>query len=175
MSPGTSAPRTLRWGIKAGFLRHFSSSSGPDEGATLGPAGDVRFPLADAHDFDAGTGEGLLIFRGVVGFTGHLGLFSVRLADPWIDLAGDRGVLTVAAGRSGPGGRRSRIPIVEFLARRGGSRGVVVGAGVRLTHAGTSVFDAKYTEGEPFSDLYIGVPVAVAEPAPRASAHLSPA
>jgi hypothetical protein len=157
VAPLAVPSRVLRWAVKTSFVADVSKDP---EGRVALDEGVIRrgaefdYPLDDAHDFDPVVGEGLLVFRGIVVFAGHRGLVSVRLADPWIDLAGQRGVLSVA-GRADASGRRSRVPVVDFLVRRDVTSDGLRGVEVRLTHAGAQVFERVFAEGEAFDDLRV--------------------
>jgi len=171
----------LRWGIKHSFLRYLGSL--PDaqcsvtDGASavtddttppLGPlfvftAADDQPPddqLADDQLHSPPGGPTVLRYRGDVRFKGHFGFLRVRVADPWLEIAGDEGKLSAVGIGSEPAPRQ---PLVTFRVRRDGDGpgegGTVFrGTDVRLTAEGSELFGDHYPVGEPFDDFVFEMP-----------------
>jgi Htaa len=92
-----------------------------------------------------------------VRFAGHHGFMFVRVADPWLELTGSTGTVTVP-GDPADDGSPERMPLVTFElvppsepAPPGATRH---GTRVRLTAEGSELFNTVYPEGEPFEDLF---------------------
>jgi hypothetical protein len=152
----------LRWGLKESFLRYVARM--PDGRCSVSDGADVvgdrefRFE-PDGKDVVPGSGAVLHRFRGDVRFSGHHGFLFVRIADPWLEVSGTSGVLsipTVVDGVSADGPPAGRLPLVTFaLADTGDGApvGVIRGVRVQLTDEGSDLFNEVYPSGEPFEDL----------------------
>lgn len=136
----------LGWPIKTSFARYVGSL--PDGRAALHGAVKASqrtglvFPLADGGDFDAASGTGVLRFGGGIGFTGHFGMLRVDIADPWLLIDGDTGILSIASGAD------KRLDLATFALlwddadhRDGRSETLA------LTAAGAELFGGAYGEG----------------------------
>lgn len=161
----------LRWGIKHSFLRYLSSL--PDgqcsvtDGAsavtedTTPPLGPLfLFTAADDQPEGPPDGPTVLRYRGDVRFKGHFGSLRVRVADPWLEIAGAEGKLSaIGIGREPV----PRQPLVTFRVLRDEGApeedGTVFrGIDVRLTAEGSELFGDHYPVGEPFEDFAFEMP-----------------
>ena len=145
----------LSWSVRSTFLRYVSAL--PDgrihvtEGAGLAE-GQFSFP------------EGLAAprirrFTGQVAFTGHFGLLSVTIAEPWLDWSGDTCLLTIADPD------RGRLPLATCLVASDRVTRAWLGREVRLTEEGAALFGGSYAVGEPL-DAFTIHPGGPAGPAP---------
>ena len=171
--PSPAAPEEppfgLRWGIKNSFIDYVRRM--PDG---RGWVGDGAMPIGSHEILYApeasewgptadGTGERTWTFRGDVRFSGHAGMLFVQVASPILTvLDGSDGTarLTVAnpPGSDGP----DRLPLVTLrLHREPGPEDVELWSGtdVRLTEAGTALFNDVYAAGEPFEPMTVRLPV----------------
>jgi hypothetical protein len=168
--PSSAAPPELpfglRWGIKHSFIdyvRRMPDGKGwvGDGAMPIGsheilyaPEGAEWGPTAD------GTVERSWTFRGDVRFSGHAGMLFVQVASPILTVLDGAAQLTVAnpPGTDGP----DRLPLVTLrLDREPAPEGIEVwrGTDVRLTEAGTALFNDVYPPGEPFEPLTVVLPV----------------
>lgn len=147
----------LMWPIKQSFLRYIAGM--PDGrailagGARVSERDGVIFAAGDRPDYSAATGEGTVRFVGEVVFHGHFGMMRIRIADPWLRIAGGRGTLLI------DGGADRRLALVEAaidFAVDCGHRPVWHARDVRLTGDGSDLFGGVYGAGEPF-DRFVAV------------------
>ncbi|KRB81413.1 hypothetical protein ASE00_15670 [Sphingomonas sp. Root710] len=136
----------LGWPIKTSFARYVGSL--PDGRAALrdpikaSQRTGLVFPLADGGNFDGGSGTGVLRFSGGIGFTGHFGMLRVDIADPWLRIDGDTGILSIAAGAD------KRLDLASFrLAWDDAAHRDARGEALALTAAGAELFGSAYGEG----------------------------
>jgi hypothetical protein len=156
----------LRWGIKGSFVEYVRRM--PDG---KGWVGDGAVPISEHEILYAperagwrptteGDGERFWAFRGDVRFSGHAGMLFVRVAAPVLTVRGVAAELTVAAPSDAD--RAERIPLVTLhLEQQPAPEGVELwqGTEVRLTKAGTELFDDVYPSGESFEPLTVTMPV----------------
>lgn len=153
----------LHWGIKASFMDYIASM--PDsrasavDGATPSagnllvwePAG---LPAPEPDDADL-----LLAFRGEVRLSGHGGLLSVRVADPWITTRGGETVLTILdPSRADPARRLPLARLTLETRPASGSLRIWMSKDVRLAEEGTALFNDVYPPGEQMEPLAIFLP-----------------
>jgi len=160
-------PCGLTWGIKASFLSYLKRL--PDrevylgEGATL-IDGRFHFPLASDSDYDVAADAGTLKFSGDVRFVGHFGMLYVTFVDPWLEMDGRRGALTIADPDFHPDATR-RLPMVELSiaapAEVAGPR-EWTGISTALRPEATHLFSDTYAPGESFDPLDVVVALASA-------------
>jgi hypothetical protein len=156
----------LRWGIKTSFIDYVRRM--PDGKGWLGegavPVGpyEVLFPPQEAgsRPTDDGTVERFWTFRGDVRFSGHAGMLFVQVTSPILTEIDGAAQLTVAdpAGVDGP----ERLLLVTLrLASESGPDGYELwrGTDVRLTAAGTALFNDVYPAGEPLEPLTVLLPM----------------
>jgi hypothetical protein len=79
----------------------------------------------------------------------------VRLLDPWIELAGGRGILSIS---TGDGQERADVGTLRSAAPRE-TDGYLVWehVDVLITPAGSELFDGQYAAGQPMDPLFIRV------------------
>lgn len=149
----------LCWGIKRSFLRYLSRL--PDgqcsvtDGASPVPGPLFVFTAADGQPEDPPDGPTVLRYCGDVRFKGHFGFLKVRVAAPWLEIAGAGGKLSaVGIGREPV----PRQPLVTFRIRRDEDGVVFRGTDVRLTAEGAELFGDHYPVGEPFDDFVFEMP-----------------
>jgi hypothetical protein len=167
--PSSAAPAELpfglRWGIKTSFVDYVRRM--PDGKGWLGdgalPVGshEVLFAPHEAgsRPTQDGTVERFWAFRGDVRFSGHAGMLFVQVASPILTEIGGAAHLTVAnpPGTDGP----ERLHLVTLrLERESVPDGFEVwrGTDVRLTEAGTALFNDVYPAGEPLEPLTVLLP-----------------
>jgi hypothetical protein len=135
----------MRWAVKRQFLRYIARM--PDgrcsvtDGATV--AGDEFLFESDAS---SATEPGVLKYRGDVRFSGHHGLLFLRIADPWLETRDGAVTLTIAADPD-----RVTLATLEIRPDTHGRAGV----DLRLTEAGSELFNQVYPAGSPLDDLAV--------------------
>jgi hypothetical protein len=159
-------PFGLRWGIKSSFVEYIRRM--PDGQGRLGdgavPVGlvEILYPpeRGELHTMDDGSIERSWIFRGQVRFSGHFGMLVVRVAAPALTVRDGRAELTVADPSATETGARLALVTLR-LDPRPAPDGIELwqGTDVRLTAAGTGLFNDVYPEGEPFEPLTVLLPV----------------
>ena len=161
----------LRWAVKRSFLHYLSRMPDGRISATDGavPVGDeiVWEPAPAEMSSPARCPRGVVAFAGDLRFGGHGGILFVRLADPWITLRDDAGELSVVD-TFGPT-PDARLSLVTFeVARREDTRrfAVLSADEVRLTDAGSEVFNKVYPAGELFESFVATWPI---DPGPAGS------
>jgi len=138
----------LHWALKQRFLTYIARL--PDgrcsvtDGAELDAAGRFHFAPAAA---DGGT----LRFRGDVRLAGHHGMLFLLVADPWLELDGDEGTVTVQT--LGEDRSAERIPLATFAAPRTAATAAWEGVDLKLTPQGSQLFNAVYEPGEALDDF----------------------
>jgi hypothetical protein len=156
----------LRWGIKTSFVDYVRRM--PDGKGWLGegavPVGpyEVLFPPLEvgSRTMDDGTVERFWAFRGDVRFSGHAGMLFVQVASPVLTEIDGAARLTVAD-PAAPDGPEGLHLVTLRLAREPGPHGYELwrGTDVRLTEAGTALFNDVYPAGEPLEPLTVLLPV----------------
>lgn len=151
----------LTWGIKRSFITYIrelpDSAVSAVDGATELESGLFCF-APDESDYDLASGTGLLRFRGDVRVAGHHGMMFVRLLDPWIEVTGSRGILSISTGDVG---REDRLEVAVL--RTGAPRpvdGFLIWdhVGVVISQEGSELFDGQYAAGQSMDPLFIRVP-----------------
>ncbi|SEO85235.1 HtaA domain-containing protein [Trujillonella endophytica] len=159
-------PFGLLWGIKRSFIayvRRMPDGQGSihDGAVPLGddtllfPADDATASAAAAPDVDH-----VWAFRGDIRFKGHGGMLFVRVAAPLITVRGEEADLSI----EDPYARAdaARVPLVTLRLQPGpapeGAQ-VWLGSDVRLTEAGSVLFNDVYQPGEPFEQLSVVLPL----------------
>jgi hypothetical protein len=92
--------RTLLWPIKTSFVQYIRGMADGicqvQDGADESASGAFVFPSADLAPPDVDPRRGVVFrFRGTVRFTGHHGMLSVVIADPWLECGPESTVLSV--------------------------------------------------------------------------------
>lgn len=153
----------LTWGIKASFIAYIAGLPDGTVSAASG-ASEIRPGLFhfsfDAADYDPARGAGVLRFRGDVRLAGHHGMLFVRLLDPWMEISGGRGVLSIS---TGDGAGRDRIDVGTLTAASPApADGSLLWAGmdVLITSGGSELFDGQYAAGQPMDPLTVRIPAA---------------
>ncbi|HET6241751.1 MAG TPA: HtaA domain-containing protein [Arthrobacter sp.] len=157
-TPDPLPPLGLTWGIKRSFIDYITGL--PDgavsaaDGAVMVEPGRFCFAPEDS-DYSLARGAGVLRFRGDVRLAGHHGMMFVRLLDPWIELAGGRGILSIS---TGDGQERADVGTLRSAAPRE-TDGYLVWehVDVLITPAGSELFDGQYAAGQPMDPLFIRV------------------
>ncbi|MFH5824589.1 HtaA domain-containing protein [Georgenia sp. AZ-5] len=154
-------PPGMIWGVKRSFVRYIAQlmdgGHSATAGATLALGSLFHFEQADGSTYDPHTGTGALRFRGEVRLTGHFGMLSVTLAEPWVEFRDDGAVLTVVDHRSPDGGIRLDLATLEAGAPAEPQPGVHVwqNVPVTLTAAGQWLFNDQYPAGQQLDPLFI--------------------
>jgi Htaa len=159
-------PYGLLWGIKRSFVayvRRMPDGQGSIHDGAV-PLGEdtILFPPGDVPAETPGAGgERTFSFRGDVRFRGHAGMLFVRVAAPVITVRGDQAELSIEDPYARPEG--DRVPLVTLTLQPGPApEGATVwlGSDVRLTEAGSVLFNDVYQPGEPFEQLSVILPAA---------------
>ena len=163
-------PFGLLWGIKRSFLayvRRMPDGQGSiHDGAVPLPDDTILFPVAEGTVAVSAAGTGnedgaghSWAFRGDVRFRGHAGMLFVRVAAPLVTVRGDRAEMSI--GDPYARADADRVPLVTLRVEPGpapeGAQ-VWLGSDVRLTRAGSELFNDVYQPGEPFEQLSIILP-----------------
>lgn len=166
MAPATTEPLPasgLTWGIKASFIAYIAGLPDGTVSAAAGASeiqpGLFHFSFAES-DYDQARGAGVLRFRGDVRLAGHHGMLFVRLLDPWIEVTGDRGVLSISTGDDAG---RDRIDVGTLSVASPATADDTLlwtGMGVLVTAGGSELFDGQYAAGQPMDPLTVRVPAA---------------
>jgi hypothetical protein len=166
--PGTSQPELafgLRWGIKQSFIDYVRRMPGgrgaAGSGARLVGADEILYEPDPSVPEPAALADGdrFWAFRGDVRFHGHFGMLFVRVAFPWLTLRGEEAELTVEDPDQTEGAARLSL-VTMRLSAQPATVGCETwnGSDVRLTEAGTGLFNEVYPPGEPFEGLTLTVP-----------------
>jgi hypothetical protein len=158
-TPDPLPPLGLTWGIKRSFIDYITGL--PDgavsaaDGATVVEPGRFCF-TPDGSDYNVAQGAGVLRFRGDVRLAGHHGMMFVRLLDPWVELTGGRGILSISTG--GGGQERTDVGTLRAAAPRDVD-GYLVWERVEvlISPAGSELFDGQYAAGQQMDPLVIRV------------------
>ena len=175
-APG-DIPFGLLWGIKRSFVtyvRRMPDGQGSIHDGAV-PLGEdtILFPVAEAMGKAAGGAAGGVAegaadpapdhtwaFRGDVRFRGHGGMLFVRVAAPLITVRGDTAELSIEDPYARAGA--DRVPLVTLRLKSGPApegAAVWLGSDVRLTEAGSQLFNDVYPAGEPFEQLSVVLPL----------------
>lgn len=151
----------LTWGIKRSFITYIrelpDGAASAADGAAALDSGLFCFAPGDS-DYDLASGRGLLRFRGDVRVAGHHGMMFVRLLDPWIELSGSRGILSISTGDVDGKGRVEVAVLRAGLPRSFEGFLVWDHVGVVISQEGSELFDGQYAAGQPMDPLSIRVP-----------------
>jgi Htaa len=147
----------LHWPLKASFLRYIANAPDGKRSVTDGAAWvDSRyffFEETPGSRVDSKTGLGLTKFHGDVRFSAHGGALFMIFADPWVDVTGSEGVLSV---RCTDQDENSRIPLLRLHLeppRLTADKIVWNAPDATLTHGGALFFNGAYEEGTSFAPL----------------------
>lgn len=152
----------LVWGIKRSFVEYIARM--PDGQATVSggamptETNDMLFEPDTVEPQLPDGADALYAFRGDVRFGGHFGMLYVRIADPWVTVYGDRGVLTILDPYDPDGAPRKRLVTFRVSEpRSAGSVQVWQAPEVILTPEACPVFNDVYAAGERFEPLTFAV------------------
>ena len=167
----------LRWGIKRSFISYLSrlpdGSVSADAGASIVSGSYFQFapdgggPVGEAGSADPGTAEdptpagvgtaGIRRFRGQVRLSGHHGMMSLFVADPWLEFDAEGAVLSVADPGQVPGSG-ARLELLQLAVPVGPD---VAGTGwtelpAQLAPAAVDLFNGQYAAGEEMDPVFLG-------------------
>jgi hypothetical protein len=148
----------LYWGVKRSFVAYIWRM--PDGQAAVGRGarplrnGDFFFEPRPSH---AGS---QVRFRGELRFAGHMGMLSVHMADPWIDLTGDRGELSIGSARDGGWPRIALASLTFDDPIEDGGLVLLRASRVHLSAPAVPLFNGVYPEGESLEPLTVVLPAA---------------
>jgi hypothetical protein len=156
-------PFGLLWGIKRSFLayvRRMPDGQGSIHDGAV-PLGEdtILFPARAGAATAGGDADRTWDFGGDVRFKGHAGMLFVRVAAPRITVRGDTAELTIEDPYARP--EADRVPLVTLRVAPGPApegAEVWLGSDVRLTEAGSVLFNDVYQPGEPFEQLSVILP-----------------
>jgi hypothetical protein len=151
----------LHWAIKASFLgyigRMADGRATATDGATPTEGNIMVFePATVPVPSEAADADLFFAFRGDIRFAGHFGMLFVRIADPWIAVHGDRGVMWVLDPYKPD--EKPRVPLVRFTLESRPTADdlqIWLSTDVQLTAEGTALFNDVYQAGEAFEPLAI--------------------
>jgi hypothetical protein len=167
-------PGALRWGIKRSFVSYLSRLPdcrvSAEDGASIVSGSYFQFVRDTAAEADAaGAPEvaDVLKFRGVARLSGHHGMLSVVVADPWVEFTSGGAVLSVVEPRAEPGSA-ARLELLRLAVPAGvgssepgsaapeqsGTDWMELPAG--LAPAAVELFNAQYAAGEEMDPLFLG-------------------
>ncbi|UFS58341.1 HtaA domain-containing protein [Subtercola endophyticus] len=140
----------LDWAIKQSFLEYVS---GLDDGeisaaepATVTGLGPFSFTAEADQRLDIATGFGVLRFRGRAVVSGHFGMMSVTITDPWVQIDGDGAALTIPDPDRDPASGK-RIEIVRLAVEEPFAPQGFTGIPSTLTVEAIGVFNGQYQSG----------------------------
>ena len=168
----------LRWGIKRSFISYLSrlpdGSVSAGAGASIVSGSYFQFEPDGGAPADAGAPAdsapaGVRRFRGQVRLSGHHGMMSLFVADPWLEFGAAGAVLSVADPQQAPGGG-ARLELLRLDLPAGtGSSGTglepaapgVAGTGwkelrAQLAPAAVELFNGQYAAGEEMDPVFLG-------------------
>ena len=171
----------LRWGIKRSFISYLSrlpdGSVSAGAGASIVSGSYFQFEPDGGAPADAGAPAdsapaGVRRFRGQVRLSGHHGMMSLFVADPWLEFGAAGAVLSVADPQQAPGsGARLELLRLALPAGTGpsgtGAAGLepaapgVAGTGwkellAQLAPAAVELFNGQYAAGEEMDPVFLG-------------------
>ncbi|MGP3533975.1 HtaA domain-containing protein [Microbacterium sp. RD1] len=169
----TNTAHGLRWGIKDSLLRYVGAL---DDGEIVVTAPAVReddgrfsFPVDDVSEWDPATGLGVIRLAGCARVTGHFGMMSVAIDEPWLEFTAAGTALTVADPDRDPG-HRVRIAEVDYRPAPGAAIMEAIDVTATLAPEAMGIFGGQYSAGEPMDPLSFSI---APEPAgPEADTHL---
>ena len=162
-TPG-EIPFGLLWGIKRSFIayvRRMPDGQGSIHDGAV-PLGEDTILFPPLPDTAAGAGaDRSWAFGGDVRFRGHGGMLFVRVAAPLVTVRGDTAEVSIEDPYARP--EADRVPLVTLRLEPGPApegADVWLGSDVRLTEAGSVLFNDVYQPGEPFEQLSVILPAA---------------
>ncbi|MBL7255984.1 HtaA domain-containing protein [Paractinoplanes lichenicola] len=141
----SSADSGLRWRIKLSFLQYISRL--PDGRCSVTDGAEIidEQEFLFAADTESAPEANKVKFRGDVRFGGHHRLLFLRIADPWLEVGDDAAAtLSIAA-------EPDRIALATLDLRQ--TADGYLGTDVRLTEAGSELFNLVYPAGERLDNL----------------------
>lgn len=169
----------LRWGIKRSFISYLSrlpdGSVSADAGASIVSGSYFQFApdcgglVGEAGSADPGTAEdptpagvgtaGIRRFRGQVRLSGHHGMMSLFVADPWLEIDAGGAVLSVADPGQMPGSG-ARLELLRLAVPKVAGTAVAVTRWTelpaRLAPAAVDLFNGQYAAGEEMDPVFLG-------------------
>ena len=129
------------------------------DGATATYQNEVLFPFDPSVPPRIRASETFLAFAGAITFVAHAGMLWVRIADPWVNITGDRGSLTVQYPETPDS--QARIEFASFTVAAheefdGQERWTA--EQVQLLSSGLTVFGDVYEAGEALEPFTMTVP-----------------
>lgn len=159
---GPSAAPVLRWGIKRSFINYLSrlpdGSVSADSGASIVSGSFFQFEPDGRGDGPPAEPD-VLKFRGEVRLSGHHGMMSLSVADPWIEFTAGGAVLSIVDPEQGPGGS-GRVALLRLAA--GGAPGIPGTdwneVPARLAPGAVGLFNGQYDAGEDMDAVFLVFP-----------------
>lgn len=148
----------LRWAIKRSFQDYVrrlpDGQAAFDENVTATDGGELVWTTASTSTTEGATQT--IKFAGELRFGGYRGLLFVRVCDPWLEIQGTSGVLTVADPQLTD--ESLRVPLVTFsVDAQDLSAGTWTGHDVRLTAEGVDIFNNVYKVNEEFDPFHVSI------------------
>lgn len=152
----------LRWGIKRSFIDYLSrlpdGSVSADAGASIVSGSYFQFePDGGASAAEAGWPAGVRKFRGQVRLSGHQGMMSLFVTDPWLEFGAEGVLLSVADPRRTPGSE-ARLELLRLAVPRGPESAATEWTELpaQLAAAGVELFNGQYVAGEEMDPVLLG-------------------
>jgi hypothetical protein len=161
--PAFDAP-VLRWGIKRSFISYLSrlpdGSVSAEAGASIVSGSYFQFdPDGGASASEVGSPavsvpEGVRKFRGQVRLSGHHGMMSLFVANPWLEFGADGAVLSVADPQHAPGSGH-RLELLRLTVPSvAGTDWTELPA--QLAPDAVELFNGQYAAGEEMDPVFLG-------------------
>lgn len=160
----------LRWGIKRSFISYLSrlpdGSVSAEAGASIVSGSYFQFePEGGGPAVGAAAPAEVRKFRGQVRLSGHHGMMSLYVADPWLEFGGAGAVLSVADPQQ-PAGSGGRLELLRLAVPVWPEVGWPDPAGTdwrelpaRLSPAAVEFFNGQYEAGEEMDPVFLGAAV----------------
>ena len=150
----------LRWGIKRSFISYLSrlpdGSVSAEAGASIVSGSYFQFEPDGGGSADLAP-AGVRKFKGQVRLSGHHGMMSLFVADPWLEFGADGAVLSVEDPQQPPGSG-GRLELLRLAVP-----GALDVAGTEWTElptqlapAAVELFNGQYAAGEEMDPVFLG-------------------
>lgn len=152
-----SYPAGLTWGIKRSFIRYIAclsdGSHTVSDGAYLSDTSFFTFPWR-TPDVQPPPAKSACEFRGTVRLGGHAGLLAVVIAEPAVEVLGERTLLTVLD-PSGLASRGGRLPVADLTLVERDAGGTRLRYECTLSPEGIVLFGDQYEVGQQLDDVIV--------------------
>ncbi|WAH97745.1 HtaA domain-containing protein [Arthrobacter sp. MMS18-M83] len=155
------SPASLEWGIRRTFIEYVSGLDDgeitAEEPATVSGLGRFSFPAQPGSELDPKTGFGVLKFSGTAHASGHFGLMSVTITDPWIEIGLDCAALTIPDPDRDPvSGKRIALATLTLKTEDGSNVWVDIASTLAVEAIG--IFNRQYESGSAMDPVTVVYP-----------------